>query len=186
VIPQDSFAQLYGAPKSYKSFVALDAACSIATGRPFLGTFEVLRKGDVVYVYGEGGRGIGRRLRAWELHNGCEAERFFGIGQPVDMLGNDPDRIVDAIKVVAASPALIVIDTLARCSGGGDENSTQDMNAFVRGCDRLRLAFPDCTVLVVHHCGWEGSRSRGSRALEAALDTVLQCKKRHRARFPSR
>jgi hypothetical protein len=69
---------------------------------------------------------------------------------------------------------LIVLDTMARCFGAGDENSTKDMNAFIAGCDKLRRAFPGCTVLVVHHCGWEGTRPRGARAWEGALDTATK------------
>ncbi len=66
------------------------------------------------------------------------------------------------------------MDTLARCSGDGDEDSTKDMNAFVRGCDWLKAAFPNCTVLVLHHCGWEGTRSRGARSWVGALDTNIR------------
>jgi hypothetical protein len=172
--PQDCLAQVFGVPDAYKTFFALGAACSVATGKPFLGTYAVRRAGDVVYVYGEGGRGIGKRLRAWEVDQGCEAERFFGIAEPVDMLSEEPARVIADIRLATISPVLIVLDTLARCFGGGDENSTQDMNGFVRGCDQLRRAFPGCTVLVVHHCGWEGTRGRGARAWEGALDTATK------------
>src|SRR5205814_6513929 len=139
-----------------------------------LGTYNVMRTGDVVYIYGEGGRGIGKRLHAWEVANDCKAEHFFGIPEPVDMLSEEPERVVADIKAAGISPVLIVLDTLARCFGAGDENSTKDMNAFVAGCDKLRRAFPGCTVLVVHHCGWEGTRPRGARAWEGALDTATK------------
>jgi len=171
---QDSLAQVFGVPEAYKTFFALGVACSVATGKPFLGTHEVQRTGDVVYIYGEGGRGIGKRLHAWEAYQDCEAVRFFGIPEPVDMLSNEPDRVIADIKAAGLEPVLIVLDTLARCFGAGDENSTKDMNAFVAGCDKLRRAFPGCTVLVVHHCGWNDSRARGARAWEGALDTATQ------------
>jgi len=65
---------------------------------------------------------------------------------------------------------LIVLDTLARCFGGGDENSTKDMSAFVLVCDAIRQRF-GCTILVVHHAGHgDKSRARGAIALKAALD----------------
>lgn len=68
--------------------------------------------------------------------------------------------------------ALIVIDTLSR-SMTGDENDTRDMNAFVRGCDRLREA-TGAAVLVVHHSGWSSDeRMRGSTVLMAAADSVV-------------
>jgi putative DNA primase/helicase len=207
--PQDALAQVFGEPDAYKTFAAISAACSVATGRPFLGVYEVKQSkakqskakqskakqskakqskakqskakqskakqsGDVVYVYGEGGRGIGKRLRAWEESNQCEAERFYRIAEPVNMLSNEPAQVIADIRKATLSPVLIVLDTLARCFGDGDENSTKDMNAFVAGCDQLRHAFPGCTVLVVHHCGWVGTRPRGARAWEGALDTATK------------
>ncbi len=45
---------------------------------------------------------------------------------------------------------LIVIDTLARCFGGNDENDARGMGAFIEGCDVIRLKTA-ATVLVVHH-----------------------------------
>lgn len=175
---QDSLAQVFGKPDAYKTFFALGVACSVATGTPFLGTYSPMRTGDVVYVYGEGGRGIGKRLRAWEVYHDCEATRFFGIAEPVDMLSNEPDRLIADIKAAPICPVLIILDTLARCFGGGDENSTKDMNAFVRGCDKLRRAFPSCTVVVVHHTGWDEGRARGARAWEGALDTATQMERK--------
>jgi hypothetical protein len=169
--PQDCFVELFGVPDAYKSFFALGVAFSVATGRRLLDGYNV-SPGDVVYIYGEGGRGIGKRLHAWEVSHKCEALRFFGIAEPVDMTGlPEPGVLIADIKAAEISPKLIVLDTLARCFGSGDENSTKDMNAFVQGCDKLRRAFPGCTVLVVHHCGWEERRGRGARALQGALDT---------------
>ncbi len=184
ILPQEAFGLLFGAPEAYKSFVALDAACSVATGKPFLGRFPVKLPcpGDVVYVYGEGGRGFGRRLRAWEAYHGVNAVRLHGIAAPVNMLTNEPERLAEVIRAAAVDPALIVLDTLARCFGHGDENSTQDMNAFVGGCDELRDCFTNCTLMPVHHTGWgdamgQKRRPRGSRALEGAVDTMLECKR---------
>lgn len=174
VYTQDSLAVVFGNPEAFKTFFALAVAFSVATGKPLFDTYNVMRSGDVVYIYGEGGRGIGKRLNAWEAFNGCDAERFFGIPEPVDMLSKEPERVIADIEAANINPVLIVLDTMARCFGAGDENSTQDMNAFVRGCDKLRRAFPGCTVLVVHHTGWEGTRPRGARAWEGALDTATK------------
>ncbi len=49
------------------------------------------------------------------------------------------------------------------------------MNSFVGSCDTLRFTFPQATVLVVHHPGKDVSRrDRGSTALRAACDTVME------------
>jgi hypothetical protein len=66
-------------------------------------------------------------------------------------------------------PRFVVVDTLARCYGG-DENSTQDMSAFVSALDRLRNGF-GCAVFVLHHIGHgDKTRGRGSSVLKGALD----------------
>src|SRR5262249_48532573 len=135
ILQQDSLATLFGAPESFKSFVLLDAACSVATGLPFLGKFPVKLTGDVVYVYAEGGPRFGKRLRAWETHYSKQADRLFGVAVPVNMLGTEPERLVENIVARGISLVMIMLDTLARCFGGGDENSTQHMNGFVQGCD---------------------------------------------------
>lgn len=42
-----------GAPKSYKSWMALDLALSVATGLPFLGTYKTIKPGPVLYLQEE-------------------------------------------------------------------------------------------------------------------------------------
>lgn len=69
-------------------------------------------------------------------------------------------------------PALIVIDTLARCFLG-NENGTEDMGRFVQGVDRLRHEF-DCSILIVHHTGRDETRERGNTALPGACDTIFK------------
>lgn len=70
---------------------------------------------------------------------------------------------------------MIIVDTLARNFGAGDENATSDMNRFVAAMDDFRTQFPGCTVIVVHHTGQtERSRARGSNALKAASDAEFR------------
>lgn len=89
-------------------------------------------------------------------------------------------EVIHEIKqILAKSPSelrLIIIDTLARNFGAGNENSTEDMTHFVNNLDRLRNEF-NVTILVVHHTG-HGSpdRGRGSSVLKAAVDTELAMK----------
>jgi RecA-family ATPase len=71
-------------------------------------------------------------------------------------------------------PALIIIDTLARTFGTGDENKQADMNAYVTAADRLREA-TGANVMIVHHSGvHEDKRERGSNVLRGAADTVIK------------
>jgi len=64
-----------------------------------------------------------------------------------------------------------VIDTLNR-SLTGSENSDEDMGNYVKAADAIHEAFA-CAVLVVHHCGIEGSRPRGHTSLTGAADAQI-------------
>jgi len=172
LLERDSFAQIYGESGAGKTFVGLDLACRLATGTPW--REHTVEPAPVFYLAGEGRQGIGRRLTAWATHHGVapgDAPLFIGPAVAV----TDPDQLVFAMAQIAAeangdTPGLIVLDTLARCFGGGDENSTQDMSQFVSACDTLRQRW-GCCVLVVHHTGLtDRTRSRGNSALRAALD----------------
>lgn len=130
------------------------------------------RQGTVVYVAGEGHRGFGRRREAWGLQHGVDtrgAPVYLSKG-PADMLAAVED-VKEAVAALPAPPAMIVFDTLARNFGGGDENSTKDMSAFVAALDHLKADYPDCVVLVVHHSDHqEKQRARGAMALKGAVD----------------
>ena len=72
-----------------------------------------------------------------------------------------------------AEIALIVVDTLARTIGDGDENSAKDMSVFIQNLDAIR-ELTGAHVLVIHHSGKDADRgARGSSALRAAVDTEL-------------
>src|SRR5262249_9075172 len=63
---------------------------------------------------------------------------------------------------------------LSRTFGGGNENESADMAAFVANIDKLR-AQTGAAVLVVHHAGKDGARGmRGHSILKAAADTVME------------
>lgn len=71
-------------------------------------------------------------------------------------------------------PALVVLDTFARCIVGADENSARDVGQAIAHLDMIRKAAGSC-VLVVHHSGKDKSAgARGSTALKGALSTELE------------
>lgn len=177
MIPQGSFAVLFGAPAHGKSFVALDIAAGIATGQKVLGTEA--RRGSVVYIAAEGQRGLQGRLNAWQQHRGTTARDLHWVTTALDLCEvSDPLGLIEAIRNKHLDPKLLVVDTLARNFGAGDENSTQDMNRFVRNLGSIAEAFPGVTLLVVHHAGKQSQKgARGSSVLVAAADTVIHAAK---------
>lgn len=178
----DTLAGLVGASGAGKSFIAIGMACCVATGTPWHG--REVRRGGVYYLAGEGQRGLKKRIAAWEQHNGVStagAPLFVSAGLPslcdVEMAEASADEIAEAAENILAEtglqPSLIVIDTVARAMGGADENTAQDMGAFVRSMDVLRQRW-GCVVMSVHHTGHASEaqgRARGSSAYRAALDS---------------
>ena len=69
MVEERAFGVLYGPAHSFKSFVALDWALSIATGHAWQG--RPVRKGHVLYVVGEGTTGFARRIKAWLKEHDC-------------------------------------------------------------------------------------------------------------------
>jgi len=170
MLERDTFALVFGDPGCGKSFLAIDWACRIATGTPWRD--HAVQAGPVVYVAGEGQQGFGRRIRAWQEHHGvslADAPLYVAPAVAIPEVSQVAE-LMQALESLGEPPAMIVLDTLARCFGGGDENATKDMSAFVSACDTIRRQY-HCTILVVHHTGHaDKSRARGAIALKAALD----------------
>jgi hypothetical protein len=170
---RSTLALLYGRPKSYKSFLALDLALSVAGGRDW--GDRTTAQGPVVYVAAEGLAGLGKRIQAWEQAYGFKrratGEEFCVLPEKVRLLElGDVAALVDLARLV--QPRLVVLDTLNRCLVGGDENDSEDMGRAVDAIDQVRQA--STTVLVVHHADKAGRHYRGHSSLEGAVDTVLK------------
>lgn len=166
-----SLTLLAGKFGTYKSFVSIALAASVATGRPFLG-HPVDEAGPVIYIAAEGLSGIQGRLDAWEqTHNGghmIDDELFTVIGTAVDLRSGDDMAALTEI-CSRLEPRLIVWDTLHRCAPGVDENSNTEMGVVIDRLSWLRESH-HATQLVVHHTGHGGQRSRGASSIEDDFD----------------
>lgn len=168
-IDRRTVAVIAGHFGSLKSFVLQDWAASIATGRPWMG--RPVEQGPVLYVAAEGAHGLHPRFTAWEYgwHHNISDDQLAVLPEPVNLL--DAQAVTELCSL-AAGRHLVVIDTLARCLVGADENSAKDMGIAVDALYRLRDATNGGTVAVAHHTGKDRSTIRGSSALEAGVDTV--------------
>jgi hypothetical protein len=180
VIPQRSFVALYAPPASFKSFVALDIAECIATGRPFLGN-QIAKQGAVLYIAGEGHGGIGTRIKALKIHHGTpEGTPVYFLRRQVNLRSSKTDlqdlvAAIDDLKAVGEIEfEMIIIDTLARAFGGGNENASEDMGAFITAAGAIQGKY-ECSLLVVHHAGKDATKGlRGHSSLLGAVDTELE------------
>ncbi len=167
-------AVFFGDSGAMKSFAVIDMAMHIATGNTYAGHRVV--HGGVLYIAGEGGEGIKRRLKAWMIRHGIgpdeEQPRIFTATQPADLMfdrGTILATINTAEELIGESVSVVIFDTLATCFGDGDENVTGDMTQAIQGA---RLCCGDHRAIVfVHHVGHgDKTRERGSYALRAAAD----------------
>jgi hypothetical protein len=195
VLPLGSFAVLFGEAGSFKTFVGIDIALCIATGTPWAG--RRVEQGLVVYIVAEGSGAFGARIEAWKRAHHVSGQQGVllvprslslmlssapvrgGVNPALAPPSGDVADLLAALADLPEAPVLIVVDTLARCFNG-NENSAEDMGAFVRAIEQLR-EHTGATVLVLHHSGWKRSarqtgHERGSSALRGATDTTIVTK----------
>ena len=152
---------VYGEPGSGKTFLALDWALTVAASGL-----------NVLYFVGEGVTGFARRVAAWRAARKPDLTGFYAIPQAPHLL--DPSS-VEALRDTVAeySPALVVIDTFARASVGGEENSARDVGMAIDALDGLQRDY-GCSSLVIHHSNKSGSGERGSSAIRGAADATWE------------
>jgi hypothetical protein len=180
VLPAAELAIIYGESTSGKSFVAFDMACAVVRGIDWRD--QPTERGRVVYVCAEGAGDFQLRVEAY-----CKANMLAPEDLKQQGLGILPEApnlyLVDDVKALIESlrafgtPAVIFIDTLARTSAGANENSAEDMNKVLANCQAIYKA-TGALVVLIHHAGKDLSKEiRGSSAIKAAADAVIDVNK---------
>lgn len=174
LIQAKSLCLMVGQYESYKSFLALDIALTLASG---IEGWECQPRSPVPVVYApsEGMHAIARnRKPSWKIAHKLEEQIPFYLveGVPWVKLDQDVRDFIDGIQSRGIKPKLIVIDTVASAMLGLKEDEV-GMGMIVQFALTLKSVF-GCTVLAVHHLGKDKTAgSRGSTALPAGFDTVL-------------
>jgi KaiC/GvpD/RAD55 family RecA-like ATPase len=180
LVVTESLVLLFGEPEIGKTFLALALAMAVATGESWAG--RRVKRGTVVYVAAEGAAGIGVRVRAAKLVRQIAGKvGIYFVDGPLHLIDRDRSngdlknvqRLIDKIRHL--NPVFVVVDTLARCMLGADEDSARDMGLLIDAVDRIRRTL-GCTVLLLHHPVKRKNANieRGSGALRGAVDTVIR------------
>jgi hypothetical protein len=179
LICEGEIVDWFGSSQAGKTTLAAHLCVCVALGLDFLG--KRTRQGAVVYVASEVPGNVMRRIQG--------AKQYFGLGhmplavvrETIDLYDGlaDVERVAAFVREFAAQCGervkLIVIDTLVRSVGDGDENSTHDMGLVMRNLTNLANA-TGAAVLVVHHTGHaETGRSRGSSVIYSNADGEIAC-----------
>lgn len=177
ILERGAFGLAWGQSAAGKTFVVVDMAASVATQTPWHG--RTVRGGPVIYLCGEGHRGVSRRLLAWQIARGISLDKApLFVSDAAAMLTSAADlaRVIEAIDAIAKAsgpPVLIIVDTMHR-HFQGDENNSADIGRLMQHLDLLREPYGS-TLLIVHHSGHsDGERARGSSAIRPTLDAEIK------------
>ena len=167
LLPAQGVAAIYGPPASGKSFLALDMAAAIASGRDWFG--HKTAAAPVFYINLEGSGALKNRIAAWEH----ERERAFPDGVTFCLGAFNLLENMDSLVAAIPHGAVVVVDTLAASAPGFDENSGANMSRAIEALSRVARE-RNGLALVVHHSGKDASRGlRGHSSLLGALDAVV-------------
>jgi len=188
---------LGGAPKSCKSFFALDLCVAVASGTSCAGRFRVLSQGPVVLLCAEDPQAVVcSRLAA------LARSRSIALADlPIEVIVEPAVRLPEGLGRLEATlstfqPRLLLLDPLIRLHRA-DENSASEMSVILDGLRNLARA-SKTAILLVHHArkaaagSSPGSGLRGSSDLHAfgdsnlylrrlSQDSTLELKVEHRA-----
>jgi hypothetical protein len=180
---------LGGAPKSCKSWLALDLAFSVATGTKALGRYEVKTSGPVLIFAAEDHPArVRARLEGFATHKNLQLERtpLHLIVESALRLDTERDQARLAETVARYRPRLLVLDPFVRLHRI-DENSALEVSrvlAYLRELQREHHV----GILVVHHSRKSGAGSdqmglslRGSGDFHAWGESNLYLRRRRGA-----
>ena len=176
-LERNTITCIAGQPKHGKSFIAFDIGLHVAAGMPWCS--KRVEQGPVFVICGEGQGGTSRRTKGWLLKHPEVSKDvpFYVSNQSIQLTGEGAKLAMTIIEAMCkkhgVAPSMIIVDTLAR-SFPGDENKTEDMNAFVAALD-THLKAMDVALVIVHHSTKSGSDVlRGNSALRGALDGLIE------------
>jgi hypothetical protein len=173
VLGDGEFTEFVAKPGTAKSVLLVDIGCHIAAGMDWHG--REVKKGLVVFFAAERKKLTERRIDAWGKKHGVKGIPFVTIGGKLDLTNG----IIDAKALAATIKGLeerlghpcilIIIDTVTRTFGAGDQHQSRDMQRYVQSVDELNRA-TTAHIALIHHSPWNSDRGKGAIDLDGAID----------------
>ncbi len=169
-----------GTPKSFKTWLGLEIAVSVASGTPCLGEFGVARPGPaLIYLAEDSATVVRERLAALCAHRQVDLETLDVRVITVPTLRLDCEDDVRRLGATlrAHEPALLLLDPFVRMHVA-DENSAQAVASILAQLRDLQRTH-QVAIIVVHHTrknvrgGQHGQSLRGSGDFHAWVDSGL-------------
>ncbi len=154
VLAQGEPAAVAGPSKSLKTSFSMDAAVSLASGKPFLGQFRVPNRVRVAFVSGESGRpslqSLARRVCRSKGFTLASLEDRLNLCFDLPTL-SDPAIMADFAEGLSATrPDVVFLDPLYLSLGSTDPRNLFEMGNALRVASEI-LGAGGATVVICHH-----------------------------------
>ena len=199
ILTEGACGFIAGEPKSYKSWLGLDMAFSVATGADFLGHFRVVSPGPVLYIQEEDPLPTlkSRSAKIWAT-KGVDKIQLIESGEdaglwwlpPEEEAKFDPDVMAYVQKSFTISDEawiiwldetvaagmngvpykLLIIDTLMMTAGDVEENRSQEMTTKVFKPLKVISRKYNLAIQVIHHMAKSEKSRPGQRMLGAVAN----------------
>lgn len=172
LLPEVPRTIIQGAGGSFKSFLVLDWMLCAATRHAWFD--RSVKPGRVLYMAGEGARGLPRRITAWCDRNRVTRKDLGNIAflaQPFELFSMS-NEARDKWRAYLAYLKLdyIVIDTLHTASSGAEENSNTNMGTVIDNATYIAGGPHGAKLIVIHHRSKAMPGARGASMLRDDFD----------------
>lgn len=162
-----------------KSFVVMDMGMKIARGLQY--GDRITRKGIVLHIACEDGKGVQMRAEGYRQANGISPD----IDIPYIVMDRDftlmddkvIDKLIEAVKAwedhYGMPVELIIIDTLSVATEGLNEIDGAEVGKVLARVNRLKDQ-TGAAICLVHHMNASGGRVRGHTSIEANVSQVFE------------
>jgi hypothetical protein len=173
VLGAGEFSLFVAKPGMGKSVLVGDIGCHIAAGIDWHG--RKVKQGLVVFFAAERKKLTERRVAAWREKHGVTNIPFAVVGGKLDLTGGITDAKTLAMTIKGLEEksghkcVLIILDTVTRTFGSGDQHQSKDMQRYVQSVDELTRA-TGAHIAAIHHSPWSDDRGKGAIDLDGAID----------------
>lgn len=169
LIERGTTTLIVGAPKARKTWLAVELAVAVAQGRPWLGVDEWTPDPGLQTVFVEQEGSLLRLSQRFAHLTDNTAGITIHHGH---ILQADDPASLAAFAPHILQADLLILDPYASFHTQ-DENTVQGTQLVLRGLHYLLSINPSLALVVIHHSSKMAGGARGSSALFAGVDTML-------------
>jgi AAA domain len=180
ILGAGEFSVFVAKPGMGKSVLVGDIGMHIAAGMDWHG--RKVKQGLVIYFAAERKRLTERRVAAWAKKHGVTDIPFVVVGGKLDMTSTliDATALAATIADLEATSGfecvLVILDTVTRTFGPGDQHQSRDMQRYIQSVDTLTRA-TGAHIAVIHHSPHsDDGRAKGAIDLDGGCDASFVVK----------